>query len=86
MKERGRRKKLTGLVTSNKMDKTVVIQVTRRFKHPLYKKFVLKRNTFKAHDEHNECGQGDTVLVQESRPYSKEKRWRVISIVKRAVI
>jgi len=84
MKERGRRKKLTGLVTSDKMDKTIVVQVVRRFQHPMYKKFVLKSNKYKAHDEHNECATGDTVMIQESRPYSKEKRWRVIRIVKRA--
>lgn len=84
MKERGKRKTLIGVVTSDKMDKTVVVVVNRLVLHPVYKKYVRKRTKVKAHDEKNECHIGDKVLLIESRPLSKEKRWRVKEIVERA--
>ncbi|MFH1810427.1 MAG: 30S ribosomal protein S17 [Pseudomonadota bacterium] len=76
---------MTGVVTSDKMDKTVVVQVERRFKHRTYEKYVVRRSRFKAHDERNEAKTGDTVVIKESRPVSKDKRWRVHKIVMRAV-
>ena len=85
MNMRGTRKSLVGTVTSNKMDKTVVVIVNRLVKDPRYKKYVRKRSKFKAHDEKNECGVGDQVLLVETRPLSKEKHWRVREIVKKAV-
>lgn len=78
MEERNLRKTRVGVVVSNKMDKTVVIAIKERVKHPLYGKIVNRTKTFKAHDEQNECGIGDTVRVAETRPLSKEKRWRVV--------
>ena len=72
------RRTLTGVVVSSKMDKTVAVEVTRRVKHARYHKYVNRRNVYKAHDESNECQAGDTVVVQESRPLSKTKRWVVI--------
>ena len=74
-----------GTVVSDKMDKTVTVQVERLVKHALYKKYVRRRNTFAAHDETNECRIGDEVLMTESRPLSKNKRWRVARIIKKAV-
>ncbi len=85
MKERGKRKTLMGVVSSDKMDKTVVVVVNRLVLHPVYKKYVRKRTKVKAHDEKNECHIGDKVLLIESRPLSKEKRWRVQKILERAV-
>jgi len=85
MSVRGIRKSLVGTVASNKMDKTVVVVVNRLVKDPRYKKYVRRRSTFKAHDENNECNVGDQVLLMETRPLSKEKRWRVREIVKKAV-
>ena len=82
--ERNRRKTKVGIVVSDKMDKTVVIAIKERVKHPLYGKIVNRTKTFKAHDEQNECGVGDTVRVVETRPLSKEKRWRVVEIVEKA--
>ena len=82
--ERGLRKSLTGTVMSNKMDKTVVVAVPRRVKHPEYKKYVKSRETYKAHDDKNECNVGDTVVIHECRPLSRDKRWRVTSITRRA--
>jgi small subunit ribosomal protein S17 len=76
------KKTRTGVVIKDKMDKTVVVEVVRRVAHPLYGKYVRKRARFKAHDEKNECSVGDTVIVEESRPMSRDKRWRVTSIVK----
>ena len=76
---------MTGVITSDKMNKTVVVKVERRFKHPVYKRYVVQHSTFKAHDEQNECGMGDTVIIKESRPLSKDKRWRVQKIVTKAV-
>lgn len=73
-----------GLVVSDKMDKTVVVEVERQFKHPLYKKIVRKHKKFKAHDELNECREGDRVLIQECRPLSKDKSWRVAEILERS--
>ncbi len=72
------RRELTGRVVSNKMDKTVVVRVTRRVKHARYKKYLNRSSTYKAHDENNECLVGDEVIIQESRPLSRQKRWRVI--------
>jgi small subunit ribosomal protein S17 len=85
MSTRGTRKSLVGTVTSNKMDKTVVVIVDRLVKDPRYKKYVRKRSKFKAHDEKNECRVGDQVLLVETRPLSKEKHWRVREIVRKAV-
>jgi small subunit ribosomal protein S17 len=85
MKERGIRKTLIGNVHSDKMDKTVVVTVERLVKHPQYKKYVRKRARYKAHDEKNECHIGDTVSIIESRPLSREKRWRIKEIIKKAV-
>ena len=82
MKERRRR--LTGVVTSDKMDKTVVVSVERRYRHPLYKKVVRSTKKYMSHDENNECRMGDTVRIIESRPYSKRKRWAVEEILERA--
>lgn len=75
------KKVYTGKVVSDKMDKTVVVAVTRTFQHSLYKKTVKKITKFKAHDEENKCKSGDTVKIVESRPLSKDKRWQVINIV-----
>jgi small subunit ribosomal protein S17 len=84
VEERGRRKVREGLVVSDKMDKTVVVAVEDRVKHPLYGK-VLRRNTkLKAHDEQNSCGIGDRVLLMETRPLSSSKRWRVVEILEKA--
>lgn len=77
-------KTYTGKVVSNKMDKTVVVAITRLFQHPVYKKTVKKVSNFKAHDAGNECVIGDEVRIIESRPISKDKRWKVLEIVKRA--
>lgn len=82
--QRGRRKVRQGKVVSNKMDKTVVVAVESRVRHPLYGKFMRRTTKFKAHDEQNTCGEGDTVEIMETRPLSKEKRWRVVRIVERA--
>lgn len=81
---RNLRKVRFGLVTSNKMDKTIVVKVERRVKHPIYGKYVKKSSKFVAHDENNECGIGDTVQIMETRPLSKRKRWRLTKIVERA--
>ncbi len=82
--ERNLRKERVGLVTSNKMDKTITVAVERKVKHPIYGKFVRKTTKFTAHDEKNECGEGDTVKIMETRPLSKNKRWRLIEIVEKA--
>ncbi len=81
---RGRRKVFVGKVVSDKMDKTVVVQVEYLQRHPLYGKYVRKRKKYKAHDEGNQCRVGDVVKIIETRPLSKEKRWRVIEIVRRS--
>ena len=82
--ERNLRKTRTGKVVSDKMDKTVVVAVEDHVKHPLYKKIVKRTYKLKAHDENNECGIGDTVKVMETRPLSKDKRWRLVQIVEKA--
>ena len=84
--ERNLRKVRTGKVVSNKMDKTIVVAVENHVKHPLYGKIVKRTYKLKAHDEKNECNIGDTVRVVETRPLSKDKRWRLIRIVEKAVI
>ncbi|MDK7374934.1 MULTISPECIES: 30S ribosomal protein S17 [Weeksella] len=84
MMERKLRKERIGLVTSNKMDKTVVVSETKKQKHPFYGKFVLKTKKYTAHDETNDCNEGDTVRIMETRPLSKNKRWRVVEIIERA--
>ena len=82
--ERNDRKTREGVVVSNKMDKTVVVSVVEKYKHPLYKKTVTRTKKFKAHDENNECGVGDRVEIVETRPISKDKCWRVSKIVEKA--
>ena len=82
--ERNLRKVRTGKVTSNKMDKTIVVAIEEHVKHPLYNKVVKRTYTLKAHDENNECNVGDTVRVMETRPLSKDKRWRLVEIVEKA--
>ena len=84
MEERNLRKTRVGVVSSDKMDKTVVVTVKDKIKHPLYKKIVKRTIKFKAHDEKNECGVGDKVLIMETRPLSKDKRWRVVEIIEKA--
>jgi len=79
------KRKLSGRVTSDKMDKTVVVEVVRLAPHAVYKKYVRSRTRFKAHDENNECKVGDRVEIIEHRPLSHEKRWKVVRIIKRAV-
>lgn len=85
MKTPGMKRQQVGTVISDKMDKTVTVQVERLVKHRLYKKYIRKRNKFAAHDESNQCRIGDEVLITESRPLSKNKRWRIAKIVKKAV-
>lgn len=82
--DRNVRKTRIGIVCSDKMDKTVVVKVSRQFAHPLYKKFIQRTKKFHAHDEKNECGVGDVVRIQETRPYSATKRWRVVGIIEKA--
>ena len=82
--ERNLRKTRTGKVVSNKMDKTIVVAIEDHVKHPLYKKIVKEPYKLKAHDENNECNIGDTVKVMETRPLSKDKRWRLVEIIERA--
>jgi len=80
------RKTRVGTVTSDKMDKTVVVMVERLIHHPKYRKFVRRRNKFKAHDDQNACRVGDRVLIEESRPLSKDKRWIVVKIIEKAAV
>ena len=75
-----------GRVVSNKAEKTISVMVERRVKHPLYGKFIRKSTKFLAHDESNECGEGDTVVIEECRPLSKNKSWRLIKVVEKAVV
>ncbi len=84
MSERNLRKTRTGVVTSNKMTKTITVAVERKVKHPIYGKFVKKTTKFHAHDEKGECGIGDVVKIMESRPLSKTKRWRLVEVVEKA--
>ncbi|OQX80400.1 MAG: 30S ribosomal protein S17 [Bacteroidetes bacterium 4484_276] len=81
---RSLRKERTGLVVSSKMDKTIVVRVERKVKHPLYGKYVKKATKFTAHDDKNDCNQGDTVRIMETRPISKNKCWRLVEIIERA--
>ena len=81
---RNLRKERIGVVTSNKMDKSIVVSVVRKEIHPLYGKFVMKTSKFTAHDEKNDCNSGDTVKIMETRPISKNKCWRVVEIIERA--
>jgi len=83
MNERGLRRQREGVVTTNRMEKTVVVALERIVLHPRYKKYLRRRTKVKAHDEHNECQVGDRVLISESRPLSREKRWRVSRILQR---
>ena len=82
--ERNLRKTRVGLVTSDKMDKTIVVAIEDNVKHPLYKKIVKRTYKLKAHDENNECNIGDRVKVMETRPLSKDKRWRLVEIIEKA--
>ena len=82
--ERGRRKVRTGVVVSDKMDKTVLVRIDRKVRHPLYRKTVARSNKLAAHDENNDAHVGDTVRVMETRPLSKTKRWRLVEVVQRA--
>ena len=84
MTERNLRKTRVGLVTSDKMDKTIVVSVVEHVKHPLYGKIMKRTYKLKAHDENNECQAGDKVQVMETRPISKDKRWRVVEIIEKA--
>ena len=84
MSERNLRKTQVGIVSSDKMDKTVVVTIKDKVRHPLYKKIVTRTIKVKAHDENNECGIGDRVLIMETRPLSKDKRWRVVEIIEKA--
>ena len=84
MEKRNLRKERTGIVTSDKMDKSIVISVERKVKHPKYGKFMKNTTKFVAHDEKNECNEGDTVRIMETRPLSKRKNWRLVEIVERA--
>ena len=81
---RGMRKTRVGVVVSDKMDKTIVVAIRTRVKHPLYGKIMNRTNKTKAHDEENQCGIGDTVKIMETRPLSKDKRWRLVEIIEKA--
>jgi small subunit ribosomal protein S17 len=80
------RKTRTGTVTSTAMDKTIAVEVTRRFMHPMYKKYVRDRKSFKAHDPDEECRVGDKVLIEETRPLSKDKHWRLLEVTEKAPV
>ncbi len=82
--ERGKRKGRIGKVVSDKMDKTIVVSIETLVRHPLYKKTIKRTTKFKAHDENNECKVGDKVLIMETRPISKDKRWRLVEVLERA--
>ena len=84
MSERNLRKTRVGVVSSDKMDKTVVVSIKDKVRHPLYNKLINRTVKYKAHDEKNECGIGDKVLIMETRPLSKDKRWRVVEIIEKA--
>lgn len=84
MTERNLRKTRIGVVSSNKMDKTVLVTVQRRLRHPLYGKFVKKSTKYMTHDEKNECTVGDVVRIMETRPLSKNKRWRLVEVIEKA--
>ena len=82
--ERNLRKTRVGIVSSNKMEKTIVVSIKDNVKHPLYQKIIKRTVMFKAHDENNECGIGDKVEIMETRPLSKDKRWRLVRIIEKA--
>ena len=84
MEKRNLRKERIGVVSSNKMEKSIVVSEVKRVKHPMYGKFVLKTKKYVAHDEKNDCNEGDTVRIMETRPMSKTKRWRLVEILERA--
>ena len=84
MEQRGYRKTRIGVVVSDKMEKTIVVAIKTKYRHPLYGKMVNKTTKFKAHDEENQCGIGDTVKIMETRPISKDKRWRLVEILEKA--
>ena len=84
MSERNLRKTRTGKVVSDKMDKTIVVAIKTKVRHPLYGKMVNRTRKFKAHDENNSCGIGDKVEIMETRPLSKDKRWRLVNIIEKA--
>jgi small subunit ribosomal protein S17 len=84
MSDRNLRKTRVGIVSSDKMDKTIVVSVIEHVKHPIYKKVIKKTNKLKAHDEENACGVGDRVKIMETRPLSREKRWRLVDIIEKA--
>ena len=84
MAERNLRKERIGVVSSNKMNKSIVVSQVKRVKHPMYGKFVLSTTKYVAHDEENECNEGDKVRIMETRPLSKSKRWRLVEIIERA--
>lgn len=84
MKEAPNRKVRTGVVVSDKMQKTIVVEIATKVQHPLYKKFVRQRVRYKAHDEKDECGIGDLVEIEETRPLSRQKRWRLTRLIERA--
>jgi small subunit ribosomal protein S17 len=83
MSDQANKKTMTGVVVSNKMDKTLVVKVERRFSHPVFKKVVKTTKKYKVHDEKNECLEGDFIRIQETRPLSKEKRWRLLGVISR---
>lgn len=84
MEKRKLRKERIGIVTSNKMEKSIVVSEVKKMKHPMYGKFVLKTKKYVAHDEKNDCNEGDTVRIMETRPLSKSKCWRLVEIIERA--
>jgi small subunit ribosomal protein S17 len=84
MEDRNLRKERVGVVVSNKMDKTIVVAIQRRMQHPIYGKFVKRTTKLVAEDANNECGEGDTVRIMETRPLSKTKRWRLVEIIEKA--
>ena len=84
MEKRNLRKQRTGVVVSNKMEKTIAVEVRRRVKHPIYGKFITKSKKYLAHDQENTCNIGDTVTIMETRPLSKRKTWRLVEILERA--
>ena len=83
MSNQANKKTMTGVVVSNKMDKTIVVRVERKFSHPVFKKVVKTTKKYKVHDEKNECLEGDFICIQETRPLSKQKRWRLLDIIAR---
>lgn len=85
MENRGKKRQVVGSVVSDKMDKSITVATERLVKHPLYQKYIKKRSKFTAHDENNECEIGDKVMITESRPLSKNKRWRLTKVIEKAV-